>query len=100
MNASFTEDSAAVMSAYDSMLSNYNKAMDLITQMRDTPLSLVEDGKICKDCFIRLVACTAVLLRKISETDHDEYLEDCMMVACPELLCEEVSPMPQRADLH
>lgn len=97
MNINVPDDSAAVTNAFESVLSNYSRVMELISEMRDTPLSLAESGEVCDNCLVRLAACTAVLLRKISDTGHDQFLEECMMAIHPELLCEQVPPMPQRS---
>lgn len=97
MNINVPDDSAAVTNAFESVLSNYSRVMELISEMRDTPLCLAESGEVCDNCLVRLAACTAVLLRKISDTGHDQFLEECMMAIHPELLCEQVPPMPQRS---
>lgn len=100
MSTNMPDDSAAVANAFETLANNYGTVMHLIEEMRDAPAKLAESGAICGNCLVRLVACTAVLLQKISETGHAQFLGDFMTAIHPELLCEEVPPMPQRRDMN
>jgi hypothetical protein len=100
MNTTLYEDSVAVENAFEALADNYSTVMRLIDEMREAPARLIESRAICGNCLVRLVACTAVLLRKISETEHNKLLGEYMTAICPDLLCEPVSPMPQWNDLN
>ena len=100
MTTTTTDDSAAVIDAFDQLFEKYATIQELVAEMRELPQTLAESETICNNCLMRLTLSASMLLKKISNTGYEEVLDDCASMIHPILVCEEVASEPAPSRLH